>query len=285
MRIGAFFKNRLNAPLQHIVQSWGATNANTGNIFFRIGKWAVSDYDDGYTWVVLYHPDWSGKKHGEAQRLQHIESMRNSTPAFAVVLEFNEHGRIKSFDDENLLRLGEPVDENGFVYARVEGVISVDNIAACLKPGSSASDDVIKISTSSGAITERSTLVSARLGQGKFRSMVLRHWSYRCALTGVSTGAVIRASHIRPWRDSSNRQRLDPYNGLPLAATIDALFDAGDISFTNNGRILISSRISEHERDKLGIHTQQSIGKVPAKTKKYLNYHRSNVFDRVKNDR
>ncbi|WP_363321170.1 hypothetical protein [Paraburkholderia caribensis] len=26
---------------------------------------------------------------------------------------------------------------------------------------------------------------------------------------------MLRASHARPWRDSSDRERLDPENGLP----------------------------------------------------------------------
>jgi putative restriction endonuclease len=38
---------------------------------------------------------------------------------------------------------------------------------------------------------------------------------------------MLRASHIKPWSDCSNRERLDPLNGLLLVAHIDALFDNG----------------------------------------------------------
>lgn len=38
------------------------------------------------------------------------------------------------------------------------------------------------------------------------------------------------ASHIKPWRKCSNKERLDPQNGLLLTARINALFDCGLIS-------------------------------------------------------
>ena len=64
--------------------------------------------------------------------------------------------------------------------------------------------------------TVKQTLVDARQGQGKFRRDVLRHWDYECTVTGVAETAVIQASHIKSWKDSSNEERLDPLNGLPL---------------------------------------------------------------------
>ena len=67
------------------------------------------------------------------------------------------------------------------------------------------------------------------LALGKVPSdvQVLKIWGNRCCVTGSTTLDAIRASHIKPWRRSSNQERLDPYNGLPLVATLDALFDAG----------------------------------------------------------
>ena len=37
------------------------------------------------------------------------------------------------------------------------------------------------------------------------------------------------ASHTKPWRDSTNEERLDGENGLLLTPTIDHLFDKGFI--------------------------------------------------------
>ena len=103
--------------------------------------------------------------------------------------------------------------------------------------------------------TSRVTLVQARLGQGTFRKDVLGIWGQQCCVTGVTTLAAVRASHIKPWRESSDEERLDAMNGLPLVATLDALFDAGLISFTDEGVLLVQDRLGEEECLRLGLHT------------------------------
>lgn len=42
-----------------------------------------------------------------------------------------------------------------------------------------------------------------------------------------------QASHAKPWRTSSDQERLDPHNGLPLIATLGVLFDRGLIGFAD----------------------------------------------------
>jgi hypothetical protein len=124
-----------------------------------------------------------------------------------------------------------------------------------------------------GPTTER-TLIDARKGQGRFRAEVLQLWDNRCSVTGSSCGRAIRASHIKPWRESTDEQRLDPCNGLPLIANLDALFDAGLISFEGSGRLIVSPDFSAAERKIFGV-GEQSLSKKPnAKTAVYLAYHR-----------
>jgi putative restriction endonuclease len=48
------------------------------------------------------------------------------------------------------------------------------------------------------------------------------------------------ASHIKPWCESTNEERLNGENGLLLTPSIDHLFDRGFISFEDNGELLIS---------------------------------------------
>jgi len=48
------------------------------------------------------------------------------------------------------------------------------------------------------------------------------------------------SSHIKPWRSSSNVERLDGSNGLMLAPHVDLLFDQGYISFENNGDVIVN---------------------------------------------
>jgi HNH endonuclease len=81
--------------------------------------------------------------------------------------------------------------------------------------------------------TTRAALVQARVGQGKFRSDLTRLWELgeRCFLTALDVPELLVASHIKPWRDSNDRERLDPHNGLLLAAHADKLFDRYLMSF------------------------------------------------------
>lgn len=53
------------------------------------------------------------------------------------------------------------------------------------------------------------------------------------------------ASHIKPWRDSNNQERLDKFNGLLLLANLDKAFDLGFILFTDTGLVMISSQLEE----------------------------------------
>lgn len=81
--------------------------------------------------------------------------------------------------------------------------------------------------------TERKVLAQARIGQGRFRADVTRLWGKGevCTLTGIALPEMLVASHIKPWRDSDDVERLDPANGLLLAAHADRLFDRHLMSF------------------------------------------------------
>ncbi len=84
--------------------------------------------------------------------------------------------------------------------------------------------------------TERGILAKARIGQGKFRSDVVAAWGKGeiCALTAVPVPEMLIASHIKPWRDSTDIERLDAANGLLLVAHVDKLFDKYLLSFRND---------------------------------------------------
>lgn len=112
---------------------------------------------------------------------------------------------------------------------------------------SDLADDIADIANDESLTsTERKALISARIGQGKFRASVLALWDGRCAVTGCSLKTVLRASHLLPWRDATTKERLDPENGLPLVATLDALFDAGLISFDPDGVLLATRAMASH---------------------------------------
>jgi putative restriction endonuclease len=139
-------------------------------------------------------------------------------------------------------------------------------------------EDLREIEKRKDKSTTKEALVNARIGQGTFRSQVLQLWENSCALTRSMTHDAIRASHIKPWRLSTDEERLDPNNGLPLVSSLDSLFDVGLISFDSSGRLIVSSKMNATERQIFCLH-DESLTKTPvAKTAEYLAYHRDNVF-------
>lgn len=125
--------------------------------------------------------------------------------------------------------------------------------------------------------TEKNAVIKSRIGQGLFRELLIQFWK-GCAITGIDYLPVLRASHIKPWRNSSNSERLDPENGLLLTPTFDVLFDRGFISFDDRGGILISKELDENLQESLGLHKEIKLREVSEGNKKYLSYHRDKVF-------
>jgi hypothetical protein len=101
--------------------------------------------------------------------------------------------------------------------------------------------------------TEAERMVIQRIGQDIFRDALMDYWGRRCPMTGISEPELLRASHIVPWADSTDEQRLDVYNGLLLSALWDAAFDSGLISFADDGSILITDQIGAATRAALAI--------------------------------
>lgn len=121
--------------------------------------------------------------------------------------------------------------------------------------------------------TTRRLLIDARVGQGAFRVGVLRLWNDRCALTDCDLKLVLRASHIVPWRCATNEERLNPANGLPLVATVDALFDAGLITFDDDGNVLFCEGLNSAHR--MLVPEPRSLTRTPSqKSKAHLARHR-----------
>ena len=59
--------------------------------------------------------------------------------------------------------------------------------------------------------------------------------------TNCSILKILIASHIVPWKEASDNERLDVENGILLSPTIDALFDKHLISFNDDGSIIIGT--------------------------------------------
>ena len=127
--------------------------------------------------------------------------------------------------------------------------------------------------------TERTALVQARRGQGIFRDNV-RSIERACRITRVERMEHLIASHIQPWRDSSNEQRLDGENGLLLTPTVDHLFDKGFISFENTGQLIVSPVADPVSLKRMGVdrEAQVNVGIFSEGQRRYLEFHRENVL-------
>lgn len=109
-------------------------------------------------------------------------------------------------------------------------------------------------------MTEAERLVIQRIGQDVFRDALMEYWNGRCPLTGITDPALLRASHIVRWADcETDAQRLDVHNGLLLSALWDAAFDAGLISFNDEGYLLRSSSLTQEASAALTFDTIKPI--------------------------
>ncbi|WP_329854495.1 HNH endonuclease signature motif containing protein [Stenotrophomonas pavanii] len=103
-----------------------------------------------------------------------------------------------------------------------------------------------------------------------------------CRLTGIEDLRFLRTSHIKPWADSSQDERVDGENGLLLAPHADLLFDRGWISFSSSGRILVSNHLPSNIKDRLGLNLDASLRHrvFSPKQVSFLEFHRHMVFDK-----
>jgi putative restriction endonuclease len=138
--------------------------------------------------------------------------------------------------------------------------------------------EISKIETNvSLTITEKNSLILSRVGQGKFRKQLIGYWK-GCSVSTYHRLDVLVASHIKPWKDADNFERIDVYNGLLLLPNYDKLFDRGYISFDKNGKILVSKIVSDYELNLIGINKNEKLIKIEDAHRKYLEYHRDDYF-------
>lgn len=137
------------------------------------------------------------------------------------------------------------------------------------------SDDIINIYNQKEITeTEKRNLVLSRIGQGNFRIQLIDYWK-SCAVTGFREIPLLIASHIKPWRNSSNFERLDANNGLLLTPNLDKVFDLGLISFDDYGKIIISEFLNNYQP--FGINEFMKI-KIADEHRVYLEFHRLNLL-------
>lgn len=126
---------------------------------------------------------------------------------------------------------------------------------------------------------EKIQITKARRGQGYFKLNV-RLYEDHCRVTGVSNIRHLRASHIKPWAISNDKEKLDGANGLLLSPHVDHLFDQGFISFEDQGKILVAKNLNPRVLDQWGIAIPANVGAFSDPQRNYLDFHRNNIFEK-----
>lgn len=120
-------------------------------------------------------------------------------------------------------------DELGYFLTELAQPKNLDSIIIDIEEGITEAEElkiIDDINDSDIESTEKEQVTKARKGQGKFRKNVIKKEN-KCRLTGVNKKDLLIASHIKPWKVSSNSERLDGNNGLLLSPHVDKLFDKG----------------------------------------------------------
>jgi hypothetical protein len=190
-----------------------------------------------------------------------IEGLENSTQALAQAAPRDSAGRwrwrVRPALVDALLQLG-----------------LIEDKPAGLGRGNAAREVDADPKTAGTSETTRQALINARIGQGGYRRRMLRIWEGQCALSGCAIESVLVASHAKAWSESSNEERLDAYNGLLLAASLDRLFDKGLISFSEDGALLVSEVLTDGDLAKLGLLRSARLRRLRPRHLPYLSEHR-----------
>lgn len=125
---------------------------------------------------------------------------------------------------------------------------------------------------------ERTVEVRQRIGQDLYRKALMQYWNGCCAITGTSIPLFLRASHAKPWRDATDRERLDVHNGLLLVAHLDIAFDQGFISIADDGKVLVSDKLPQREREVLGVESPRMVEGLRPQHAPYLQWHRERIW-------
>lgn len=142
-------------------------------------------------------------------------------------------------------------------------------------------------------LTERLVEQKVRLGQSLFAREVLANCAYTCVFCGFAPKSLpkrhglLRASHIKPWAQSTANERLDLRNGLTACPIHDAAFDQGYISIDEHYKIHRSLIIQRSLIDDPGVEhyfgdflRPSLIFPADARTlgSDYIAYHRQQIF-------
>jgi putative restriction endonuclease len=143
-------------------------------------------------------------------------------------------------------------------------------------------------------LTEKLVEQRVRVAQHHFARRVLQNCGNTCVFCGFAPttllragSGLLRASHIKPWAVSDNREKLDVRNGLAACPVHDAAFDQGYLAVEDTCSILLARILRESIAQDQGVRPYfddvlkatlllPKAARLPAGS--YLEYHRRHIF-------
>ena len=288
-RINDFLIHTLGLTVTNRTWSWDAYNHDWPDDVVVMKLWSkrfFTDPDGTERIEVWAPPPWpKPATNARRERRKFITRLQNGGPTYAVLRdgEGSENPQPYLYDADVLYKLsGVVTDAQGYEFAIVESRVPVAEFLAG-RPG--LEQDLAAIAERyPDNPTTRERLVQARLGQGTYRAALLALWDDACAVTGCGLAPVLVASHAKPWADSTDDERLDPHNGLPLVGTLDRLFDTGLIGFDPaTGTMHVADAVDEQDQVLFGI--PAPLRRKPGrKLAAYLQHHLDHVFQGERED-
>jgi putative restriction endonuclease len=140
--------------------------------------------------------------------------------------------------------------------------------------------EIAKLDANPPSTTEVLAIVKQRRGQDLFRKALMDYWDGACAVTGIAIPELLRASHAKPWaKCETDQERLNVFNGFPLCAHLDALFDQGLMTFDDQGSPIYSAKLDTETRSKLSLSPDLNLRWITADHAPFLSWHRQHVFN------
>ena len=109
--------------------------------------------------------------------------------------------------------------------------------------------------------------------QKEFKDKLKIIWNNKCPVTQINDIKLLIGAHIKPFKKCNPSEAFDEFNGILLSPNIDLVFELGYVSFTDDGKILLSNEMNKVLLNKLGIDKRQRI-KFKEQHTEYLDWHR-----------
>ena len=228
----------------------------------------VGDYwsDDGWLVSVYFNPAPIPLRPKE-----HIGSIARLLPAKYSPIQRNGDGNQGCY----LAGVSDALGHTLLALLGVEAQPEFTLQVAVAQPNAQVLEDLHRIEGDpSIPETQRIQLTKARVGQGLFRNRVMT-LDPRCRVTGVEDPRLLIASHIKPWRDSTNPERINGFNGIMLSPHVDALFDERLISFEDDGRMLVHPGLSSDVLSRWSISRSTKVEHFRPEQSAFLHHHRA----------